>query len=387
MKDDYKRRRKAEREYIRRIPEIDPGVKIVPIHQKCMDVSCKYLMNVNAEGNEFIATSTNEIGLQMYEADDGLCESMHEDAISELSKFSDERLIPNRRIQPFWDSDMFVTFLAKNVVVGVELGASMISTWYVCKGHEIENIENHTSRGTQFNRFMSKLNEEEFIICSIDSNLITFKHENGKNLRETQTVWKPHMKSVTSISVHNDIIVTTSEDWTAKIWNVRTRERVHTLYHDQEVNNATISNKYVVTSSRYGRYYWGNGEIRIYNNTKNYSLFRILRDKEQIGHALIVNDSKIVFRLTNHRNGSFQRHHILIFDIDSESVLAQVKVGCRIIFGYTVLSDGRLVAVGSTGCRGVIATLPRRVRKLITPNSTVRNAVNVERRRRLCTLM
>ena len=387
MKDGYRRRQKAEREYIRKIPEIDPKVKFIPIHQKCMDANYRYLVSAHSQGNNFILTSTSEMGLEMYEVDDGLSESMDEDSMSESSKFSDRRLIPNQRIKPFWFPPMFMRFVTSNIVVGVSTGVNALVTYSVEPGHQLsECIECVTVRDIILETLICKLNDREFAVGGIDSQLCIFEHEDGRNLREVKRIWRTHTKPMSSITAHNDIIVTTSLDWTARVWNAKTRNRMAILYHDQEVNYAAISDKYIVTSSRYGKSFWENGELRIYHNNDEFSLVRILRDREQIGRPIFVDDARILFRITGDSHDfPIQRHSILIFCIETESILAQIKVGCRTIFGYSVLSDGRLVAVGTNGCRGVIATLPRQVRKLIKLDHSA-NKLKVQRRR-MCTIM
>ncbi len=79
------------------------------------------------------------------------------------------------------------------------------------------------------------------------------------------------------------------------------------------------------------------------------------------------------------------RNTLVVVDLENELMLAQLKVGCRSFVSYEVLPDGRLVAVGQGGCRGVIATLPRGFTRLISLKTTEKQSK--VGRQRMCTLM
>ena len=60
MKDDYERRRKAERLLIRTLPDVEPSLVSTPIHQERLNPDSGFILNVCAQESEFIATSTDE---------------------------------------------------------------------------------------------------------------------------------------------------------------------------------------------------------------------------------------------------------------------------------------------------------------------------------------
>ncbi len=54
-------------------------------------------------------------------------------------------------------------------------------------------------------------------------------------------------------------------------------------------------------------------------------------------------------------------------DVENEFVLGQLKVTCRVIYCRHLLPDGCLVVSGTGSCRGIMATPPNHLRRLIVP--------------------
>ncbi len=383
-----------ERALVRTLPDVDSSDVFTPVHQESLDMDCGSGVFVNTQEQEFIVTCSDEWWLEVY----GLCEensspSLDLDSVSEIS---DGAVIPKKTRNALWralhrDPEQFLfgnlTFLAPDVIglVQLETAPSGASTWDVRSGQLLESI---ALRGELYYRSMCKISNTEFVVGCTEGHLFSFEHEGGCSLRETGRIWKAHTQIITDISFHNDIIVTTSTDRTARLWDAKTKKRLAVLYHDSIVLSGAISDQYIITCSRYGQSRYEESELRIYCNSEGYPLMKILRIREGIFTPTLLDGGLVLCILTTHKDENGEplvRDTLLIVDFENELVLARLKVGCRGIVRYDVLSDGRLVVIGHGGCRGVIATLPRDLARLISPNTTEKQSKIG--RRRMCTLI
>ncbi len=393
MKDEYKRRHKLERPLIRTLPDVDSSHVFTPVHQECLDTDCKNVFDIDTQGQEFIVTSSDEWWLEVYGHCNEDSTSFDVDSVSEVS---DNAVIPSKSRKALWravrrdpELDVLgkVTFLAPDVLgfLRPETIPAAVATWNVRTGRYLESVAFH---GDYFCQTMCKISNTEFVVGGALGHLFSFEHECGRNLRGTGRVWKAHTQIISNISVHNGIILTTSMDCTARLWDAETKKRVAVLYHDYEVLSGAISDQYIVTCSRYSESTWEKSELRIYRNCEGYPLTKILRSSEGIFAPTLLEDGRVLCIVRGQMDEDDRpvvRNTLLVVDIENERMLAQLKVGCRTILRYEVLSDGRLVAIGSGGCRGVIATLPRELARLISPKTTDKQSKI--RRRRMCTLM
>ncbi len=379
MKDDYKRRRILERPLIRTLPDADTSDVFTPVHQESLDMDCGRGLFITTQDQEFIAISSSEWLLEVY----GLCNrssttSFDVDSVSEIS---DDAVTPNKTRKALWralsrgpELDMYgdVIFVAPDVVglVQLETKPATLSTWNVRSGQSLESI---FLRGEFYYEVSCKISDTEFIVGCSEGHLFCFEHEGGRNLRETKRTWKAHTDTIMNISVHNGVIVTTSSDWTARLWDAETKKRLAVLYHDGKVLDTAISDQYIVTCSRYGPSHWEKSELRIFRNSEGYSLTKILRTLDGLFIPTLLDGDRVLCILTGHKDENREplvRDTLLVIDFENELMLARLKVGCRGIVMYEVLSDGRLVAIGHGGCRGVIAKLPRELTRLIGPKRT-----------------
>ncbi len=147
-----------------------------------------------------------------------------------------------------------------------------------------------------------------------------------------------------------------------RLWDAKTKKRLAVLYHDERVFSGAISDDYIITCSRYGRPFWANSELRIYRNSEGYPLVKILRTREGVCYLRLLDGGRVLCILAGRRDEDGRplvRHTLAVIDFENELMLTRLKLGCRSIVWYEVLSDGRLLAIGNGGCHGVIATLPR----------------------------
>ncbi len=393
MKDAYKRRRKLERALIRTLRDVDSNDVFTPVHQVSLDTDCRSAFRMATQGQKYIVTCSEEWWLEVYaHCDENSAASFNLDSVSEIS---DDAVIPNKSRRALWRAvprdpglDYYgdVTFLAPDVLGLVELKTlpSAVSTWNVQSGQFLESV---VLRGDYFYQTMCTISDTEFLVGGSQGDLFSFQHEGGLNLRETRRLWRAHADTISNISCHNGTVVTTSWDWTARLWDAETKKRLAVLYHNERVLDGAISEQYIVTCSRYGQSDWKNSELRIYRNGEGYPLTKILRTHEGLYVPKLLDGGRVLCILTGYEDENRQpavRNTLVVVDFENERILAQLKVGCRSIVRYEVLSDGRLVVVGHGGCRGVIATLPRELARLISPKTTDKQS---KIRRRMCTLM
>lgn len=386
MKDGNKRQRKAEHGLIRVLPDVEPNLAVTPVDQESLDMEWDIGRRVVVQGNEFVVTSSDNWCLQVYVLTQA--KTTTELSTDSMSKISDEALIPTHFRKPLWcgvrrevdyiDRRNSILFVAPDVI-GFTMSAN-VSTWYVRTGELLESIS--VSGRVEFSAAMCKISNTEFASGSSEGHILFFTHNRGHNLQEETRVRKAHSDGILSMEFHKDIIISTSFDWSARVWDSSTKKRVAILKHCAPVVGVTISDEYIVTCSFSES---DTGELRFYKNENAYELVKIVHIRNWVYKPIILNGGLILCRLYCRFMDNFQRNYLYVVDFERERVIAHLKVGCRRISDYDVLLDGRIVAVGMEGCCGVIVKFPRRVRKLVKP----RNAEN-EREggpHRMCVLM
>ena len=376
MKDDYKRRREAERHLTKTLPDVDPNVVFTPTRQELIDVRT-LVTEARAHGNEFIVTINDEWRIEAYEISEKSRSSVV--TINSLADVNDDELVPQSQIgKSLWcamprkmgrGNYGHLTFATPNVVVCIVPDTPpLVCAFCARTGERLAKVR---VLGIQPLTSVSKISDNEFVVGRENGNLYFFSHDQGRNLKQTARIWKAHMGSIWSLSYREDKVASASEDWTARVWCTESKKCVAVLYHDRQVEDVAIANEYIVTCSHYSPMHFEKGEVRIYNNNDGYALLKILRHTHSVGSVQIVNRNLIVcqqFGPWSDEHEKIERDLILVIDIERERVVAQLKGYCRVIFDYTILVDGRIVAVGSGGV--VITTFPRRVRELICENVT-----------------
>lgn len=392
MKEEYKRRREAERHLVKTLPNVNPDVIFTPTRQESLDVESIVLMNVCTQGNEFIVTMTSEWWIEAFEIGKKVKSSeVNPDSLSEIS---DNELVPQSQTgKSLWRAmprethcDRYgdLTFVAPDVVGCIIPDTpAVVCTWHVRTGTLLGRV---CVSGGHSRMFVSKISDNEFVVASSNGSLYFFSHDEGRNLKESSRIWKAHPRPIWEVSYHKGVVVSASADWTARLWDLESKKRIAILYHDQAVEDVAISDDYIVTCSRYGRVELEKGEVRIFKNGDEYPLLKILRHTHYMGHLKILDNKRIMckrFAMRNVDGERVERELVVVIDIELECVVALLKSGCRYIAAREILADGRLVAVGAEGCRGVIATFSRRVRQLLCE----KDVKGVSERRMMCSLM
>lgn len=386
MKDDYRRRRKAEQHLVRTLPDVDPNLVFKPIHQESLNTVGGGVRDVRVQDNEFVVICTEKWCLEVYVLDKASCTTeMITDSISEIS---DVEMMPTHFRTPLWcaiprgegsynETLSNCIFVAPDIIGCSRSASGDVSTWYVRSGEQLEVV---TLRGVRFEKAICKISDTEFVIGSMEGHMHVFTHKHGYNLQESKRIWKAHASAILSFELYKGIIVSASFDRSARLWDAKTKERLAILQHCATVVGITVSDEYIVTCSFSES---GLGELRLYQNESEYTLMKILVVQNWVYKPRILSNGSVLFRLfTPMKNDLIEQEYLCVVDFEREKVLTQLKVACRKINDYEVLPDGRVIVVGLAGCYGVIAKFPRRTRNLITPKSGELEG----NRRRLCLL-
>ncbi len=188
MKDEYRRRRKAEHRLIKTLEEADSNGALTPVHREYLEVDRPNFVNVSAQGNEYVATTTSNWWIRVYALE-------KKDNIVPFDPFlisekMEKALLPNRTRKPAWfsaphctrDDRDSVQFIALDVIGCVKLEIpGYVSTWCVASGQCLESI---VLRGVRFDSGVCRISETEFVVGSEEGHLCFLSHEKGCNLRE-----------------------------------------------------------------------------------------------------------------------------------------------------------------------------------------------------------
>ncbi len=278
MKDAHRRRWKAENAIIKALPGVDPSQIVTPIHQKRLVGTGGAIRTVDVQANEFIATSSLQWPLAMYSVagddDEGFDDA---ESASELTDVSGESGTPSDIKSPRWYRVLpsggqytnRVLFITKDVVASFEREAGgVISTWCTRSSLRIDSL---TIRRSSFFLGICKLNETEFLVGGLEGHLNYISHKNGYDLVETKRIWKAHQCPINAIVFRDEIIVSTSDDWTAKIWDAKNKTQLSTLYHNGPVHDATISDRYILTHEEDAQ------TLRVFANSEAFPLVKVFR--------------------------------------------------------------------------------------------------------------
>ncbi len=383
MKGKHIRRREAESKILKPLPTIEPNRIVHPTKQERLIKDGQKISRLDVQQNEFIATTSNNWAVSVYELDDEHIESECSDSeivteSEETLEFSTNRSVAWKRIAVGEETMNNVKFIAKSVVASTEQNGC-ISTWCVRSAQRLDRVR---MRNVEFRLAMCKINEEEFAVGNTQGDICLFTHNFGCQVKETKRIRKAHDKWICSLASCAHYVLSASFDGTARLWDTRSWGRIATFYHNGPVFNCDLSNRYAMTNSAdaFGRDITESRELRIYridDNGQNCSLVKFYRAENGIWMPRFVRDDLFMCWVDNE-----DRRELLAFfklDAESDCVVAQVKVGCLWVLDYAFLEDGRLVACGESWSRGVIATLPRGLRKMITRETGVK--------KRFCTIV
>ncbi len=384
MKDKHIRRREAESKILKPLPTIEPHLTVQPTKQERLVKDGQKISRLDVQRNEFVATTNSNWAVAVYELDDEHVESecSNSDIVTqseEMLQFSTNHSVAWKRIAVGEETMNNVKFIAKSVVASTEQNGR-ISTWCVRSAQHLDRV---TVRNVEFSWAMCKISDREFVVGDTRGDICMFTHNFGCQVKEVKRIRKAHERWVSSLACCGNFVLSASNDGTARLWDSRNWRCITTFYHNGPVLNCDLSSRYAMTNSAdvFGlQNITRRRELRIYridDNGRNCSLVKFYLAENEIWMPRFVRDD--LFMCWVHNEG--RRELLAFFKLDTESdcVVAQVKVGCSLVLDYAFLDDGRLVTCGDARSRGVIVTLPRGLRRMITREPGVP--------RRFCTIV
>ncbi len=389
MKDAHRRRQKAESVIAQPLPTMESGHTLHPTKQERLVMGGPQIGRMDVQRNDFIVTSNTSWAVNMYElgnekyVESGDLESNHSYDGHDGIK-ADAARSPAWMKSPVDEETMInVKFIANDIVACTYENGS-ISTWCARTGAHLSRVK---LRHMSFSWAMCKINDQQFVTGSLEGHVCVFTHRRGREVKEVKRIRKAHSEGIVSLAACDDFVVSASVDGTACLWDAKQWRRITTLHHNGPVYNCTVSQRYVMTNSAasFGCVLESivetiKRELRIYRIdefVEDCTLVKLYLADGGIWMPRFVGDDLFMCWLDNED----RRELLAFFKLDSESdlVVAQVKVGCLWVLDYALLDDGRLVACGDSRSSGVIATLPRALRKLITRETGVKQ--------RFCTIV
>ncbi len=354
MKDIHSISRTNEGKDPKKIPEVVFDLIRSPVQQTRIPTKTSELLSVDTLGKRMIVT----LGA------DGVISVYDPTKIVEEGSYQGCRRLMQFNVTPPEKNDFAVEMrailLSKSVVGCLDVEAkknSLFCTFSAGRKHLVNPLGSPITA-------ICKNCKNELAFGTSNGELIFFLHKGDpttwKRLSKSRTKGRGHKGVVSHIAARGDIIVSTSSDKTAIVWNAATMEKKKTLYHNQSVFSVSISDEFIVTqmysageeippSQRY------KDELRVYNNDGVYGLRKIFHTDElrlpkvvDSGHILYLTDLGDEWGLA-------------FLHIESEKIIGSVKIDSsrlKNVRDFALLPDGRVVIVGAGHDKGIIATIP-----------------------------
>ncbi len=386
MKDEHQRQRQA----ISRIPKT-PLPKIESSHTQVLAKQVRLAgggdstTRLDVQQNDFIVTANSNCGISLY--------SIHaqndvpvDDANTNITIKDEAESVPAMVRYPLWSNfaasgqkSSHAKFIARDIIACTQEGGD-VTTWCARSKSRLDYL---TVKYVIFSWTKCIVSETEFVAGGREGHICFFTHKHGAELKHVKRIWKAHRDHISSLTCFGKFFVSTSSDGTARVWDVESKKRIHTLYHDGPVYYSAISDPYLMTSSV--RHSDDCCELRLYHiDQHKFSLVKLFCSRESIYMPRFLNNNLIMY-WRNCMSNETDDDVLFFFRLDTEAVVAQLKVHCSFVYDYAMLDDGRLVVCGSSDSRAVVATLPRHLRRFLDRESA-KNSCN-EANRKFCAIV
>ncbi len=386
MKDEHRRRRKLEAQISVQLPDVDASVTLGPIKQVQLAEGGNSVMGrVDVQPNDFIVTSNSQWGISLYSTharDDVPLDDSNSSDSDDCLAPTTIRFPVSTNIPPEPDSLNHPKFIARDVIVCTE-ECGRVSTWCARANVCLDSV---TVERARFGWAMCVVSDTEFVVGEMEGHVCFFTHKHGSQLKHVKRIWKAHHKCVTSLVRHENYLVSTSSDGTARVWDMPNMRNLHTFYHDGPVFYCIATASYLLTCSESARdEYEKRNELRLFrNDSRTFPLVKLFWAGENLYLPKFINSNLVMFWRKCLSDGN-DHDFLFFFEIDTQSVLAQFKVHCRCVYDYAFLDHARMVVCGDQGSRGVIATLPRSLQRLVARESAKKSTTRANRR--FCTIV
>jgi hypothetical protein len=220
------------------------------------------------------------------------------------------------------------------IATGAVLGRfGQVATWCTSSGVQLGNC---SVASTVF--ALATIDSERFAAGTSDGCILVFKHHHGKDVAEIVRIENAHDGYIRDISVCGDRLASASEDRTAAVWDVTSRERFAVLRgHNGALLSVDMNQNMVVTSAE-----GDDSEVRVYNVEGGYTctaVFDWIHSSEVKSAVIIGNDHLMTASIDS---------TLAFTKISSSTVIARAKLDYP-AYSAAALSDGRIAVCGSNG--------------------------------------
>lgn len=196
-----------------------------------------------------------------------------------------------------------------------------------------------------------KLDEDKLIVAGFFGSLRIVKHKSGLSFQVHKSLNDPHSEFVRNIVKHRDLIVTCSDDYTAKLWDAPSFCPLATLRQSNRVNSAAVNDVNIVTACE-------DGNVYVYKNTTPCFLDGVFclngsSNSRQFA-TVFLNDGIVVV-------GGYDAF-IFFISLSTKSILSKMRMRHGFVISFARLSDGRIAVGGPDGYCAIISP-PESVRK------------------------
>lgn len=152
------------------------------------------------------------------------------------------------------------------VLASGAFGDGKLCTWDSRTGDRIHNID----LGTYGVGAIATVGPEALVAGLRFGSLVFVQHTRGRHLAEVARDEGAHLSWIQDIARHKDMMVTASDDMTARVWNLKTRKPLAVLRgHQYPVQCAAVNSRYIATGS-------GDKTLRLYANRVDFPLIFVL---------------------------------------------------------------------------------------------------------------
>jgi WD domain, G-beta repeat len=188
---------------------------------------------------------------------------------------------------------------------------------------------------------LAALDGGRFVAGTTAGDVVFYTHHGGRGVEEVARVAGAHNGWVVDFSVCGGRLTTASNDKTAAVWSVYSRERLARLSgHTNVVVSVDMNDRLVVTAS------WDQ-TVRVYNAEGGYSVIALL----DWLHSSLVNF--VALFGDDHILSTSKDYTLCVTQLSSSAVVARTELSDVVMYAAALL-DGRLAVCGRRGCAALI---------------------------------
>lgn len=215
-------------------------------------------------------------------------------------------------------------------VMCVADGDGTLALWGIKSG----NLMARTHVAASYATSIAKIDDQRFAVGAQTGQIFVYWHDGAMSLQESARLPSRHHTMVWSVAVHNELLVSTSEDGSVLVYNLNKRCQVNSWSHPHAVTACAINERYIATASLDMIQVRRRNSAFVFNR-----LWKGLHPDSWI-HALKFASSDVL--VSGGANGM-----ILCTRVSTEEVARCYRVSLDAVWGVDVLPDKRIVVCGA----------------------------------------